>query len=169
MQISRSLFHFPGVLPTPPVTDIPAGSEGPKGYFTQPEPDPSGSGLMRFGFVPFKAVDAETLLAAQTSDARTEKNPVAELAKSNGGSSEAREAFKDYMSKTPEERWTDAELRRRGMTREEFEALPPEEREAVMQDIQEALKDRIRERTENQLQQAYAPQTHKQPETSLEA
>ncbi len=54
--------------------------------------------------------------------------------------SEAVKAFLDYMSKTPEERYFESFLKSKGMTKEEFEALPPEEKQALLKEFEEAVK-----------------------------
>lgn len=68
--------------------------------------------------------------ASQTYDKRTERG-------------EAEKWFLDYMEKTPEQRLFEAILREKGMTPEEFEALPPEERLKVEQEIQEEMEEKI--------------------------
>jgi hypothetical protein len=61
--------------------------------------------------------------------------------------SESEQWFLDYMEKTPEERLFEAILREKGLTPEEYEALPPEERAEIEQEIQEEMK----KRAENQV------------------
>lgn len=57
-----------------------------------------------------------------------------------GGSATAE--FKDYMSKTPEERLRDSILEEMGITEEEFEAMPPEKQMAVSQEIAQRMQDK---------------------------
>ncbi len=61
-------------------------------------------------------------------------------------SEEAKQKFLDYMSKTPEERYYEAILREMGLTKEELEALPPDERAKV----EEKIKDEITKRMATQ-------------------
>ena len=56
--------------------------------------------------------------------------------------------FREYMSKTPEQRMRDAILKEMGLTEEQLNALPPEERDA----IEAAITARIKERLEAQEQ-----------------
>ena len=58
------------------------------------------------------------------------------------------EAFLDYMSKTPEERWFDAMLAEKGLTREQYNTLPPEEKLALEIEIQEKIKERTTQKAE---------------------
>ncbi|WP_413794360.1 MULTISPECIES: hypothetical protein [unclassified Pseudomonas] len=57
-----------------------------------------------------------------------------------GGSATAE--FKDYMSKTPEERLRDSILEEMGITEEEFEAMPPEKQMAISQEIAQRMQDK---------------------------
>ena len=57
--------------------------------------------------------------------------------------SKAIQAFLDYMAKTPEERYFESFLKSKGMTKEEFEALPPEEQQALVTEFKEAVKQRV--------------------------
>ncbi|MCL6700573.1 hypothetical protein [Pseudomonas sp. T1.Ur] len=50
--------------------------------------------------------------------------------------------FKDYMSKTPEERLRDSILEEMGITEEEYEAMPPEKQLAVGQEIAQRMQDK---------------------------
>ncbi|AHL32643.1 hypothetical protein CD58_06950 [Pseudomonas brassicacearum] len=56
--------------------------------------------------------------------------------------SSATSAFKEYMSKTPEERLRDSILEEMGITEEEFEAMPPEKQMAVSQEIAQRMQDK---------------------------
>ena len=47
------------------------------------------------------------------------------------------------MAKTPEERYFESFLKSKGMTKEEFEALPPEEQQALVTEFKEAVKQRV--------------------------
>lgn len=71
---------------------------------------------------------------------QTVASPAAEETTTLGGSATAE--FKDYMSKTPEERLRDSILEEMGITEEEFEAMPPEKQMAVSQEIAQRMQDK---------------------------
>jgi hypothetical protein len=50
------------------------------------------------------------------------------------------ETFLAYMKKAPVERWVDSWLVARGLTKAEFDALPPDEREVLAKEMAEDLK-----------------------------
>ncbi len=50
------------------------------------------------------------------------------------------ETFLAYMKKSPVERWVDSWLAARGLTKEEFDALPSDEHEALAKAMAEDLK-----------------------------
>lgn len=50
------------------------------------------------------------------------------------------ETFLAYMKKSPVERWVESWLAARGLTKVAFDALPPEEREALAKKMAEDLK-----------------------------
>jgi hypothetical protein len=50
--------------------------------------------------------------------------------------------FKDYMSKTPEQRMRDAILEEMGLTAEEVEQMPPEQQKAVGEEIAQRMEDK---------------------------
>lgn len=84
--------------------------------------------------------------AAEATGAVGEEEPESESA--------AVRAFLEYMSKTPEERYFDAFLKSKGMTQEEFDALPVEEKQALMQEFQETIKQRVENDTTEKLAKA---------------
>ena len=51
--------------------------------------------------------------------------------------------FLEYMEQTPEERYYEAILREKGLTQEELDALPPEERAKVLDEIQQEIEKRM--------------------------
>jgi len=51
--------------------------------------------------------------------------------------------FREYMSKTPEQRMREAILKEMGLTEEDLKAMPPEQREAVEASITEKIKERM--------------------------
>jgi hypothetical protein len=71
---------------------------------------------------------------------QTVASSTSEETKTLGGSATAE--FKDYMSKTPEERLRDSILEEMGITEEEFEAMPPEKQMAVSQEIAQRMQDK---------------------------
>ncbi|HWA49171.1 MAG TPA: hypothetical protein VG742_12900 [Dongiaceae bacterium] len=56
------------------------------------------------------------------------------------------ETFLAYMKKTPAERWVESWLAARGLTKEEFEALPPKEHEALAKEMAEDLKEAMQQK-----------------------
>ena len=65
--------------------------------------------------------------------------------------SAAVEKFLEYMSKTPEERYFEAFLKSKGMTQEDFDALDPEDKEALVTEFEEAVKQRVAEKSAEEL------------------
>ncbi|MBT5107277.1 MAG: hypothetical protein HOM25_01225 [Rhodospirillaceae bacterium] len=63
-------------------------------------------------------------------------------AASDDSASDAVNKFLDYMSKTPEERYYEALLAEMGLTKEQLQALPPEERAKIEAEIQEKMQKR---------------------------
>ncbi|MGE8187784.1 hypothetical protein [Pseudomonas sp. NPDC086278] len=78
---------------------------------------------------------AKTRVALQASDAST-------TAKSTD--SAAMTDFKDYMSKTPEQRLRDSILKEMGITEEDLKAMPPEKQQAVAQEIADRMQDKLK-------------------------
>lgn len=64
----------------------------------------------------------------------------------NSDISQAKADFLDYMSKTPEERYYEALLAEKGLTQEELDAMPLEERLKIEEQIKEEIKKRITEK-----------------------
>ncbi len=58
---------------------------------------------------------------------------------------DATQEFLDFMDKTPEERMFESMLRDRGLTPEEFAALPPEEQRKILSEIQEEIRKKLAE------------------------
>lgn len=56
----------------------------------------------------------------------------------------ATDAFKDYMSKTPEQRLRDSILQEMGLTEDEVKAMPPEKQQAIAKEIAERMQDKIK-------------------------
>ncbi|MCF4994391.1 hypothetical protein GIW70_22075 [Pseudomonas syringae] len=74
---------------------------------------------------------AKTRVGLQTADA----------AGTTGTS--ATEAFKEYMSKTPEQRLRDSILDEMGITQEEIDAMPPEKQLAIGEEIAQRMQDKM--------------------------
>ncbi|NBF02797.1 hypothetical protein GV819_10915 [Pseudomonas sp. Fl5BN2] len=51
--------------------------------------------------------------------------------------------FKDYMSKTPEQRLRDSILKELGLTEEDLKSMPPERQLAINQEIAQRLQDKM--------------------------
>ncbi len=56
---------------------------------------------------------------------------------------DSRQQFLEYMSMTPEERYYEALLAKEGLTKEELEALPPEERMRTEEKIQQKIEEDV--------------------------
>jgi hypothetical protein len=50
--------------------------------------------------------------------------------------------FKEYMSKTPEQRMHDAILKEMGLTQEEVDQMPPEKQKAIGEEIAQRMQDK---------------------------
>jgi len=57
--------------------------------------------------------------------------------------SDAEQWFQDYLNKTPEERMYEALLREKGLTPEQYAALPQEEKLAIQQELEAEMKKRF--------------------------
>ena len=55
------------------------------------------------------------------------------------GGNDAVQAFLDYMSKSPEERYFEAFLEQKGLTPEQFAKLPPDEREKILEEFEQRM------------------------------
>ncbi|WP_242208216.1 MULTISPECIES: hypothetical protein [unclassified Pseudomonas] len=56
----------------------------------------------------------------------------------------ATDEFKDYMSKTPEQRLRDSILQSMGLTEDDIKAMPPEKQLAIGKEIAERLQDKMK-------------------------
>jgi hypothetical protein len=56
------------------------------------------------------------------------------------------ETFLAYMKKTPVERWVESWLKSKGLTKEEFDNLPPQEHDALAKEMAEDLKKAVQEK-----------------------
>lgn len=57
------------------------------------------------------------------------------------------DAFRAIMEMTPEERLFELLLKKRGLTKEELDALPPEEREKIIAEITEEIREKIEKKS----------------------
>lgn len=62
--------------------------------------------------------------------------------------SSAVKAFFEFMNMTPEERYIAQALASKGYTKEEFEALPLDEQQKIMEEIREELREKIEDQVE---------------------
>lgn len=56
--------------------------------------------------------------------------------------------FLEFMSKSPEERWQEQWLKSKGLSKEEFEALPLDEQQALIDEMAEDIKQKALEKAE---------------------
>jgi len=68
--------------------------------------------------------------------------PLPDEVKDRIGDGSATAQFKDYMSKTPEQRMRDAILQEMGLTQEEIDQMPPEKQQAIGEEIAQRLQDK---------------------------
>jgi hypothetical protein len=89
-------------------------------------------------------VNAATAISDNVDEAFAKTRVQLQTAASSASeeTSSALAAFKDYMSKTPEERLRDSILEEMGITQEELEAMPPEKQMAVSQEIAQRMQDK---------------------------
>ena len=80
---------------------------------------------------------AKTRVGLQATSA-----PLPDDVKDRIGDGSATAEFKDYMSKTPEQRMRDAILQEMGLTQEEIDQMPPEKQQAIGEEIAERLLDK---------------------------
>lgn len=57
---------------------------------------------------------------------------------------DAVQEFKDYMAKTPEQRMQEAWLESRGITKEEFDAMTPDEKQSLMDMMRKEIDEKVR-------------------------
>ncbi len=63
-------------------------------------------------------------------------------------------AFLDYMAKSPEERYFEAFLKARGLTAEDFEAMPPAKQQGMLKEFEDTLKQRLGDATAERIARA---------------
>lgn len=64
------------------------------------------------------------------------------------GQQSARDAFLEFMNMSWEERYFSLLLAQKGLTKEEFEALPPEEKQEILEEIEQEIKDETEQKME---------------------
>jgi len=60
-------------------------------------------------------------------------------------------AFLEYMAQTPEERYLDSFLRSKGMTQADFDAMSPDDQQALLQEFKEFVKQKVAEKSAEEL------------------
>jgi hypothetical protein len=89
-------------------------------------------------------VSAATAISDKVDEAfaktRVQLQTVASPAAAEASSAMAQ--FKDYMSKTPEQRLRDSILKEMGITEVEYAAMPPEKQLAVGEEIAQRMQDK---------------------------
>ncbi|MDI2591535.1 hypothetical protein POF45_08875 [Pseudomonas sp. 681] len=81
---------------------------------------------------------AKTRVNLQATDASTASTAATST------DSAAMTDFKDYMSKTPEQRLRDSVLQEMGITEDQLKAMPPEKQLAVSKEIAQRLEDKVK-------------------------
>jgi len=80
-------------------------------------------------------IEKENTSNVSVSDAST--------ANADTGQSAVVTALLDYLHMTPEERYFDAILTEKGLTQEQYDALPPKEKAALREEIMDELRERM--------------------------
>ncbi|OXR32941.1 hypothetical protein F6476_03475 [Pseudomonas umsongensis] len=80
---------------------------------------------------------AKTRVGLQATSA-----PLPDDVKDRIGDGSATAEFKDYMSKTPEQRMRDAILQEMGLTQEEINQMPPEKQQAIGEEIAQRVREK---------------------------
>lgn len=111
----------------------------------QKEPAKPAAANTHFPTTPPVSLGAEMLLALQQPEAPPAgaANAAVDDAPAEPLESSAEDQFLDYMKKTPEERLRDKILKALGLTEENLEAMPAEERLAIEEKIAEIVKETI--------------------------
>ena len=58
--------------------------------------------------------------------------------------STAAQTFLEFMAKSPRERYYEMILKEKGLTKEQLDAMPPEERAKIEREIQEEIEHRVK-------------------------
>lgn len=111
-----------------------------------------------------KEAFAKLMVMLQNPDAA--KREQASVGKQEGSS--ALQEFRDYMAKSPAEKIKEKMLQELGLSPEEYDALPPEQKMRVDQLIAQRLQDEVERKTQARLeQQAQREQATTQPQGVL--
>ncbi|WP_369987477.1 hypothetical protein [Pseudomonas xanthosomatis] len=81
--------------------------------------------------------------------------------------SSAAQDFHDYMAKSPEEKIKEKMLQELGLTEDEYQALPPEQKAAIDDQIAQRMKEDVELKTQAKLQQAQQAQQAQQVSSGL--
>lgn len=115
---------------------------------------------------------AKLKVALQNSGSSTTEG-VGESAEGSSTARSAAQEFRDYMALSPEEKIRLKMLNELGLTEEDYEALPPEKKDAIdkqiAQRMQEESEIKSMARLEPQMQAAVAAQTLIKPVSEVEA
>ncbi len=100
-----------------------------------------------YAFYATNSVKLDKNLAADSAQLVPEiqGDKVDQVGSSKSEKSEAVQAFLDYMSKTPAERMEDAWLAEKGITKEDFENMSPEEKQATLEEMRADIKRKLEE------------------------
>lgn len=71
----------------------------------------------------------------------------------------AKDEFLEWMNMTPEERLFLSMLQKRGLTKEEFEALPPEKQKQILEEIQQEIRLAESNKIAEEMEESTAPAT----------
>jgi hypothetical protein len=77
---------------------------------------------------------------AAAEPGRSDKNHPADL---DDDYSDAEEIFLEFVNMTPMERYIEQAIRARGYSREEFEALPPEKQQEILEEIRAEFREKV--------------------------
>ena len=92
-----------------------------------------------------KTREARTLFAAQqmAQESSAQEKTDNQIEEPVIAKQTTEDKFREFMEKTPEEILFEAILEELGLTREEFEALPPQEKEKITTQIEQKIKERV--------------------------
>jgi hypothetical protein len=65
------------------------------------------------------------------------------------GPTSPEDAFLDYMKKTPAQRFQEQWLKAHGLSQAEFDAMPPEKKQAVLDTMRKDLETQMKEKAQN--------------------
>ncbi len=90
----------------------------------------------------FSLVNRQTLPGNSVPAAGTAAAPPA-------GPTGPEDAFLDYMKKTPAQRFQEQWLKAHGLSQAEFDAMPPEKKQAVLDTMRKDLETQMKEKAQN--------------------